>query len=612
MKKNYKIITVLLVLVAIVFAATQLSTVGFGYTVESISAPNIVGSSDLSKLNWLVSVVLGGNDRVVFKITDEEFKSESGLQSNNDFQVDIDSIDETLKYNIQSKFDFVFYDYFISEIRDADVVCSGNVYTKLVLDRSFPYADKAICVSKVFKGNYGELSNPVREFKADITISNGVDASITKTISNIDRSVEFRQNNGLVATASWTGSLVTGNPDPIVPDVAVIGGFSNERWRFISDSKFNNYKNAQQRFESFTAQKIGSSFSGMTDFENFQVELVNLARASSNSFSSNIKSVDNVDSRLTLIQVTPESAYLRFISDVNLNNPKILFKIRADWLGVKTLVGQPKIVSVENVKFGNAERGVIPLKIKNLGDDSLFNVKLTNCNNFMTSYGSNTLSVRSGVTESYGLVVDRGAVNVAIVETCTVVVSDAAMPSNTDSASVRLEFVPTQTCTPNSYSPDFDLNAIFKCNNAGTSSVLFKQCSDDSLVKYTGSGSMDGFQCILIDDPCSVCSSSQKCENGVCVDVVCRWWDVKCWINHWLDSKLKSFVYLAGGLLALLTAAVAFSVVKNKFPKDKATRWIISLVLLVATFIAFIYLWWLALIIFVLFLIFKMVMKKFL
>lgn len=593
------IIMIALVSLASYFITQQTSL--SGVSVLSVDEPNVRSNNeDLSKLNWLITTKLGGGDRITFTMSPEYFDQQTGLATEKKFTATADSVDEVLKYQILLQNDFVIWDYHITGMLEESDPCPENTLYDVPFERLL-FSDPHFCIVRNFEGRYGKLSNPTRTFEADLSISNG-DETIKKTISSSDSSVAFKSGNDLVATASWSGSLITGNPDPVVPEIGVLTAAGSNRWKFITRTNFNSYQNAQDSFDKFLNTDI---FSGIADWYGFSAirnEIEQEMQYLDGQRRLRVENYISLDNDLSLINPTSTSTgRLDFDSDVQLTQPVVTWWIRADWLGIERLVGSPKILSVDSNEFGKDEQGQIRIRVRNDGADATFKASLQNCNNFDQQFVGNEQSFSSGETDYMVIFIDPGSVNSDLSESCTVRVYDTNYPEQQDVASVGLTYKATRVCTANTYSVEGD--DIFKCDSEGLSKSIVLSCTGDSTATYTGSGNFGGYECVVEDD-----GTPTPTDDGDGDTAACFIGGINIFGNNFGGTEVPDFfctyditlTKILATLLGVFTVLVVGTMVQLKNNSLKLgvpvpLIWVLALISGILVGFVFVTLWWVAL-----------------
>lgn len=534
MKKptNTTIFAAILLLVLIIgglYVGISRFAVTSGLTIQSVDAPNVVSTSqDLTKLNWLILTVLGGGDSISFTMSPTDFESYfeaegiDNTKTKNKFTATATGIDETLSYRINLQNDYELLNWQTTPVLDETVPCpTGEVVYNYRLDRIWPFSDPHFCVVGVFDGRYGKTSAPTTNFKAVLSISNGVQ-TFAKNISSQDSSVAFGSTS-TIATATWDGSLVTGNSPPYVPEVAVISGTSGNRWKFITQEKLNSWQAAESSMEAIAIDKMNDGISSTGGLADMQAAMQRQTDALSIKRDATIESFSSLDSGFTLLNPTSTTTsgasqpQLTFTSNVKLTNPVVRWWIRADWLGVERNAGMPSNLVVTSDRFGNNQHGAINIKVSNTGSTDTFVATLNTCQKFTPTYSSNEFTATAGQQSIYQMYVDAGSQNSDLSETCSVCVYAKNLPTNKVCANVNLGFDATKVCTPNTFM--IDNNGIYQCSADGLKKNLVTSCTGDTTATYTGKGTVGGYECVAPDGNGEVCPAGTTGTPPTCTPI---------------------------------------------------------------------------------------------
>lgn len=492
-----------------------------GVSVLSIDSPNVQSSSkSLENLNWLVTTTSTGGDRIQFTLNTEDFEQQTGTPSKKPFTATVNNVEETLTYNVNVQRDFTIYDYHVSDVVTWDTSCPpGEKIQVLKVDRVWPFSDLKVCVTRTLNGKYGTVDKPTTTFEAELSVTNGEDSLPVKTISSEDTNVVFEKGGEKLATASWQGSLVTGNTPPSVPEIGVLQSNSGDEWNFISRTDFSEYQNAQNDFNRRIDEEVDLAQRRLDEGIYTSKEILNMFQSNLDSANDNLEEVradtvsqqTTLSSELSLLNPTSEtSAKLEFNPDVRLNQEVITWWIRADWIGVQRLVGEPVITNVEADEVGQSQPGTVSIQVENQGNAGAeFGAALKQCDEFTTTQVPSNRFVQSGETVTMQFFVDTGTQNKDITEQCTVEVFDTNDRTRSDSESVTLEFRAEQTCTPGKHWVDG--NTIKKCSADGTQAITVANCEDGKVAKFTDTGQYNGFECV---DETGPTPSQPACNDG--------------------------------------------------------------------------------------------------
>jgi hypothetical protein len=494
------VVVVALLLFAFLFSVREPFAVTSGVSLLSVSAPNVVSDdADLRNFNWLVLTRLGGGDRISFMLSPADFERSTGVSSDRSFTATANSISETVEYNINLQPDFTIFRYGVTPIISLSEPCPSGTFLDL---RWKPILGSGshFCVVEIYDGQYGTLSQPTIKFEAELSVSNG-QMVIKEMISSDVTSVSFRRDGQTFATASWQGSLVTGNPPPDVPGIAVVTTHSNDEWRFVTTTGFAQYRSAQNSFlddiDSLAKRSITTS-GGLSSMRDDMIKELDQLEATR---SATIRNYQSISSSFNLVNKNSLSgAKLVFNPEVRLTNPVVTWWIRADWLGVERLVTKPVILRVDGAEFGNSEQGEIRVTVRNDGKASgVVNAYLSKCTQFKQTYTALEYSLGAGATRVLPVYVDAGSVNRNLEESCTVCVRDVNNPSVEVCSLASVRFFAARVCTPGQYSVDSVSNSIMLCTSDGLGLVKVADCGLQGRsfsAEYTGVGEFGGYECV--------------------------------------------------------------------------------------------------------------------
>ncbi len=481
-----------------------------GFEVDAISAPPyITPDTDLSGIWFLISTTLNGaGESIVATITPEQTKTMSGYKTKYPLSISVSPVKETVNYPIVNDGETLggIYEYRLSYIDGWILEPDPNncpVGTNWRIKGGFDVGGISLktrlwCVQKILIGTKGHLESPQLKWSADISLTaNGQTASQKVTrISSENPSVILSDR----ASASWTGSLITGDQPPIASNY-VATFVTGKYWKIAYSESWGTTKYNYQITDNFfsEAQSSGTVYKspgGITD-PNWE------RQPTLDNYISTAKTTTNIliDQN---VAITPDSvvqnAYNKdagkvvFTPNVRITNQKVNFRVRADWIGIYFETGQPQIQTITSNKFGSGELGSIILTVKNIGDgQGTFVPVLHSCPTFYQKDSSYSLqkTVLPGTTETFKIDLLHGTVNNDVTETCMVKVYDYKNPNHYDEKSITISMTHSKICTPNQYS--YDGNIIYKCNADGTARDIIKTCING--VDYKTGGEYGGYYC---------------------------------------------------------------------------------------------------------------------
>lgn len=425
-----------------------------GMTITSISSTKVISNdADISQAKFIVTAVLnGGSESVVGTITPSQFKSEAGYETVFPLEIKATAYDETADYRIINDI-IPVYSWELQIMNRPSFFSSApqcpatdgfyHSYGGSLTGLTGPV--NRYCLYRKQIGVKGHLENPSIKGKSTISLtSNGV--TVTKEITSDTRTVEFMDGSTLRATATLTGSLITGDPAPSEsPYVTLnIGG----NWIL---SKLDYYSGAGGYSSSYDTTKNA--------VDKCLGSIIIMEDSAKTCFTNAVNLDDRAISKLltnTQIygtqQITKDISgndIVRISLDRRISNPEIRFLVNADWLGIKIGVSKPSISDSSCDTYDSGDDGYAHLTIKNDGTaEGTIAYTLEGCG-FNPQYGSFTNQVQLGPGESQkvDILINSGSVS-ELKDTCKLTAYDVSKPSNVVTSSVSCEVKAPKTCNP--------------------------------------------------------------------------------------------------------------------------------------------------------------------
>jgi len=361
------------------------------------------------------------------------------------------------------------------------------------------FAKKRYCVFKEQVGTKGAYNSPTITFSAKIIAqASGIIKQKTicsGAVAGCDgSSVSFDD----LGTATWSGSLVSGDSPPNQDQFVAIKRTDLNRWQIARRSTFDSYLPLPSTMDSQLTEfktifaKTTEPLVGDNYINNLLAQINPQADAlllEDTSFTSSPFTKDDATGKVSVTL------------NRKLTSPNIVFRIRADWIGLVIPSGKPKILSASSEKFASGEGGTITVQIENQGEaDGTFSVMLEDCEPFIQSTTSATSreTIAVGDIKTINIGVSGGNIAEKLSKTCKVKVYDINDPSSYDYASVTIDLESSKVCVPGKISAEGQL--IKKCNADGTAFEIVKNCPD--VIILDKQGNYD-------------CAPNQKTTNGV-------------------------------------------------------------------------------------------------
>lgn len=463
-----------------------------GVTVTSISTSDIITkSTEPSKVYWIINTQLNGGGQSISGIVDPStVKNLMGgkVYTKQPLSINVESVEEQVFYEIVNE-GIPIYKYklqtFLAPENFLDITtnnpepCSSDTNFEIKLGSSHfgGYAYKRYCVTKEQVGVKGAYNNPFVSFNAKIRLLVGSDSK-EKTICS--GAVSGCDGNSIslgdVGTATWSGSLVTGESPPNQNNFVSIKESSSNRWKIVRLSAYDKYSNAGDIADS-QLNGAASNFIRYSESQipNGDAEIANILTAVNSasdqvlseqaSFTSSPFSTDDNTGKVT---VTLKRS---------LTSPNIVFRLKASWLGIVIPSGEPVIMSVSTNKLVSGESGRVEVQIKNIGEsEGTFSAMLVNCEPFIQSTSTQTTrrNIQPDDIDTIVISISGGSLSDDVTKNCQVKVYDVNDPSIQKFTSLTLELEKAKICIPNKVFADG--NIIKKCNSDGNSIDILYKC----------------------------------------------------------------------------------------------------------------------------------------
>lgn len=492
MKQPAAILAVTVLVMFSILLSTNALAQGSGFTVTSVSTSSVITkSTDPSTVYWIINTQFnGGGQGLAGTIDPDVVKSFMGgkVYTKQPISITVDAVNEQVMYNIVNEA-IPIYRYNLQTTvapqncplgvcyyyADAPA-CPAGANWNIPLGTSFwGKVIKRYCITKQQVGTKGVYDNPFIGFNAKmrITVGNTIKEKIicSGSASNCEgSSISFDE----LGTATWTGSLVTGESPPNQDNFVAILKASSNIWQIARKSTYESYfplvGDADQKLNTVKNTMAGQSNIAQGDTEiNDAITPVNNAAdallAEDTSFTSTPFTKDSNTGKVTITLHR------------SLTSPNVVFRLRADWIGIVIPTGKPEIVSVTAEKFSSGEAGIVNVQVKNVGEVAgTFSAMLVDCDPFLqsTTTQSARKTLQPGDVDTISIPISGGSMAEDITKQCSVKVYDVNEPSITTSSSVTLQMEKPKVCVPNKVFADG--NTIKKCNADGSAIETVENC----------------------------------------------------------------------------------------------------------------------------------------
>lgn len=529
MKKQTKVIiaTLLVVLVMVgAYFAVQQTQFGGGLTVLSMSPTSFISeTTNLQGVWWLVNTMTSGGQSISGTLNPQDARVlDGGYLTKNPLSITVAAVDEKINYNIVNTGDSIYkYSLYTTKsprdctnraifgAADAPSCNSGDFDDPMYSSSSLfgiqfgNYVCQRYCIHPTQTGVIGNINPDSVVHKADITVSNGAEV-IKKTVTSNDRSADFDGASGTIAHVDFTSALWTGN---FAPSSANLRGFYNiyntQQWSLTSDQHVNEYKTQKQIFETFasgakdTIDGIVIPSSENTDakkiayVQNWIQQKINTVNTYSSTIESDSLSISTGQTWTN--RGDKNSGKVVIDNPVQIANLNLLFRVRADWLGIVINAGKPSILSTSACNFKSGDTEDVKVTVKNVGGSSgNFNVGIT-CPNIKQTYLASAQIFAAGETKDMTVTLDANNKG-ALSEACSVKVYDTNVASNSATTSFTCQVTAPAVCQVG----DFSIvdNCLKGCDSV-TGTVVQKFCcaSGQTILRDLGniSNSNGGYYC---------------------------------------------------------------------------------------------------------------------
>jgi|GEM_PF-5585957 len=565
-------VLILIGVIAGIFYATGTLNVaigGEGLTIKSMSSNvNIISQdTDLSGIWWLISAYTGGGQSISGTLTPEQTKQLTSYQTKYPLEIKVSALNEKINYEIQNTGTQIYY--YLDTVVKSSCACgescvlhpnaqacpSGTDYESPFTGSGnlwFTYTCERHCFKKTQVGVLGTVAPT--NVKGDVSITltaNG--ESITKTIET-GSSADFVSNSkGLIAQVQYPANGWTGNyPEDTSNFYAMYDVYAGKnQWTLTSKQRYTDYVSQRAVFESFIQSMQVVKYPGSTAKIQYQNALADLENKRG-ALNTQVNGLRNDDLSITQNQVwgnRNDQNNGKIVLDTvgQLTVADLVFKVRADWLGIVINVGKPAIVSKSCQTFKAGDTSKITLQVKNIGGADGNFVPSVTCNNIKQTYNINSISINKDETKSIEIPIDAGnfAPTSTTSDTCQIRVEEYNKPSNFATSSVSCSIETPALCVEGEI--DTSGNCIKKCVNGKPTQLKCCETGESLLLDPNKiNDEFGGYYCYK-----GGCAEGLILCDGVCKESCgeCAWYDISCKIGDWLN-KLKLLFAIVFGLVS--------------------------------------------------------------
>lgn len=401
--------------------------------------------------------------------------NQDNVEAQNDVNININLDEMSSSYPIQSTSENI-YSVEYKDINRAFDSCGSD----------YPHFEDyglygRYCYKYTKTANYGLVGTPSTNFKSTIQISSD---GKTET-ATIDSLTSTTVNLGQGGSASWVGSLTTGEQAPIASDQRISAAYTSS-WKTIDTMKYESYKTYA---ESGFLTCLRATDNKITCFNNF------------NTYSDQAlegKALTSQGGSQATVYGSQSSGQVKLELEKAIQFPVITLRLRADWIGTVSInnpVGVPKIESVSSEEFQTGSNGFITVNSKNIGDAAGSFAISVNCGSSFSVQGT-TVNVRTLQPQetATSFVTISADVNSKTSETCIVKLYDRNNPSKSDERTLIVSANPILLCNPGN--KRINGNTIEQCNINGSGWDLIETCGQNEKPERQAN---DNIICVKLD-----------------------------------------------------------------------------------------------------------------
>jgi len=476
--------------------------------------------------------------------------------------------------------------YHIKEY-DTTIACSDsdckswlngdNIKYKRVIDSNLGFG-KCNCIFAKERGRFAPFTGG-RKKNFEATIS--IDGLGSKTISDKVNSVSF----GEQAFFQWQGDLLAtrwiDTPYAYTP-------FREGNDYVLTSTTYNNLQNAQVTFyvggltKTYRLEQIDNCINDhslMSDVRKcinaYKGKADGLLVDKTNEYKNSIGFVTGAhwdkDEGDLVVDLEPYAT----------TYPRFTFDIKASWLGIKYVIGKPKVSCPNDQEGFSGETRQFDLGVTNVGDGSGVFAMSLDCGVLSETISPDRVSLISGATEIIRGTT-KGTATQEESDSCVFTAYAIKDPNVRDSCSFNYKTKPREVCLPGERKCSTDKQYLLICNDDGTGydeNFCTQNCIYDP---KEGAKCAEDPSCKEEDDTCTEnkdCCEGLECRSNVCKPIKPGWkwdnlyflpilltlglagifgWRGKSRIGsyHWLD-------FVIGGVLGLGAGLLSYWVLKN-------------------------------------------------
>lgn len=517
-----------IVVLAAIGIAVSADVLGFTQITLNSGTPGNLNSGQYWILTWVDT--LTPYEFVHAIILSDDFESETGVASQQTFDITIDDTDNSCDYTIS-------VDPFREIVHTANVVwldtppwfCPAAFDAPAQQWVNDNCRGGYVCQNGIFNdrlwcfrtsqqlAQIGETSNERKTFETTISVQPEGKPVESVVLSNTDIGAGTQTNLGDNVAIEWQGFLTTGVACPI--SNGHTAAHSNNfpgGWRLID---FGNYI----LYENYVSPGGG-----------FQTDLLSVANGqiSTDQAESNWNTraqvaitEDIIPNNILVTDSSSANGAIEILMDYPMVFPVFRMLVDADYLELVILLAQPDIISTTLLDFDEGQVNPEPLSVvvKNTGSGpGDINVRVTNCFGGISDGFPQTKSFQAGETKTFTFDMYCGSdtSDANFNGGCRVEATNTPIPGQAQLIDI-LDFAVScqslQECIPNH--ARCEGNIIVQCLADGSDEVEIETCDADEICDQSGGDPVckkeNGVACTIATQA-SDCNDNDVCTIDVC------------------------------------------------------------------------------------------------
>lgn len=401
MKEGSKVILLILILFGALYVGHTYHFFGVrGYEVLSIDSVRYINTTE-NPNQWLINVVVnGGGNELMGSFNKDYFNNHiitKGVVGTKGFGIKIENVVNKYVYTLRSQtYDEKIYKYNYHTIREEDdrsifiQDARNHCYNKLeglcsngyrfckvfgpYFKYQFPigtvtyYKYFGVCFKSREIGKKKQITPPHEEFSLNVVVYNNNGRAVAK-INNKDQKsailyAQLPTGKKKIGTVTWVGNLWAGYFPPSESSFVVIYNNAQEKYYVVGANYYSDY--TQTNYKPQDAYNyIKNLFDRENDFDMLYLNTHKLFDSSVNGINT---LADRLIGQVNEYNATVSGTTVVIPKSYPTSYPNLKLQIDANWIGIKKLIGEPKVkCSDVNIRAGGTNH-VKVATVKNKGD----------------------------------------------------------------------------------------------------------------------------------------------------------------------------------------------------------------------------------------------------